>query len=126
MSEGDFNSYKQIFIVEPNHDLFPKNDFFGEFKNELIWLAVSICGILLGILLSYALDMGDGTLVVPIVGLSGLSLLSFIIYLFTGSGASMFNYSTMDTERKRFYENLKYTILSSNDYKEFTEKYGNL
>ena len=110
LSEQEFNSFKQIFSVEPNYNLAPNLSFWEEFaaiKWALIILVVS--GVI-------------STFWDPFAVVAGITLLFLVFGLIGGTGASRANYQSFLNTKNRYYNSLCEIIKGSNDYTEFRQR----
>lgn len=109
LSEAEFISYKQIFMVEPEHNLAPNLSFWDEFA-FIKWLLILIIG---SILISFIWES-----FFEITMLFGLMLIFGLLY----GAESMINYQSFLGVKNDYYRSLKHAILSSKDYSEFIKK----
>ena len=113
LSFEEFNSYKQIYRIEPNYCLIPKSDFWEEFS-DVKWSGIAF---VLGL---------------PLVAIS--EVLSFIpgiamiilFFSFIGNINSMINYSTMTLRRNEVFRKLENAIKHSDNYDEFKVNFKNV
>ena len=113
-SENEFNSFKQIFSVEPDYNLAPKLIFWQEFA-FIKWLLIIL--IFSGLL---------STTWEPFGIIACVALLFLVFGLIGGVGASMANYQSFLNTKNKYYNSLRDTIKSSNNYDEFKHKAAHL
>jgi hypothetical protein len=109
-SEEDFLSYKQIFKVEPNHDIAPEASFWEEFS-WFKWCLIALFG---GIPLALIYD--------PLAFISGIAFFFLFFILLMGGAQSMWHYQTFLNKKNEYYYRLTNSIKSSENYQEFINK----
>ena len=107
MTEDEFNSYKQIFELEPNYDFNPKMNFWDQFSFTK-WILLTIFG---GAFFSI---FWAGFLLV-----SALALATLFLDMLSGTLQSMMNYQKIINKKNEYFKNLKLSIITSQNYDEF-------
>jgi hypothetical protein len=102
----EFNSYKQIFRVDPNYSLVPKSGFWEEFA-IVKWSALAFIFGLTLVAISEVFSF-----------IPGISMM-ILFFSFLGNANSMINYSSMNAKRKEVFRRLENAIKQSNSYEEF-------
>lgn len=80
LTNDEYNSYRQIYSVDPKFKITPKYSFWEEFI-EIKWITIAVA---IGLPLSLIWE--------PFAIIYGVPLLILIIGLFTGLGQSIINF----------------------------------
>lgn len=110
LSEEDFLSYKQIFDVEPNHNIAPNASFWEEFSWFKWGLITLFAGIPLGLIWE------------PLVFISSLAFIFLFFLLLMGGAQSMWYYQTFLNKKNEYYYRLTNSIKFSKNYQEFLNR----
>jgi hypothetical protein len=123
ISEIEFQSYKQMLKANPNANIFKETNV--KKKNERIYflLIVGIICFLVGMIALFSSeDTNDAPgWAFPLIFVSIFFVLHPIVN--TGILRSSINENRADTERSKYYTDLKSLIINSSTYPEFSIKY---
>lgn len=108
LTNDEYNSYRQIYSVDPKFKITPKYSFWEEFI-EIKWITIAVA---IGLPLSLIWE--------PFAIIYGVPLLILIIGLFTGLGQSIINFFLLVNKKNRYYKKMKKTIIMSDDYIQFS------
>jgi hypothetical protein len=113
ISELEYNSYKQMLLINPNSDITPTDN--SKKKNSFLYV-LTIVGVIL-------LIIGLATTTWIIVFLSIFLILHPIVN--TGVLQSSINQDRATNTKSEFYNDLKRMILNSRSYSDFYASYKN-
>jgi hypothetical protein len=110
ITEKEFLVYKEIFNEDPNYNISPKSGFWQEFE-LLKWLLIIIT---IGGLLALIWD--------ELAFIPGIAIFLLIMFLVTGGGETMLNYSSYMGAKDEYYSKLRKTVIMSKNYDDFLSK----
>jgi hypothetical protein len=109
----EFNSYKQIYRVDPNFSLVPKSGFWKEFEVFKWSGIIFICGLPL-------IEISEVFSFIPMISFA------VMVFNFLGEFYSMLNYSSMISKRRDLFLKLEEAIKNSDNYEEFKVNFKNV
>jgi hypothetical protein len=123
ISELEFHSYKQMLRANPNANIFKETNV--KKKNEFIYilLVVGIICFLIGLMTILSAEKSNDAPGWAFALLFGSIFLVLHPIVNTGILKSSINEDRADTERSKYYADLKYLIINSSTYPEFSMKY---
>lgn len=107
LSEDEFQSYKQIFQVEPNHNIAPQASFWEEFS----WFKWGLIALFGGTLAALVWD--------PLAFIPGIAFFILFFMLLMGGVQSMWHYQSFLNAKNAYYYKLINAVKSSDTYREF-------
>jgi hypothetical protein len=121
ISEEDYNSMKRVLCHNPNFEIDPNPETFSEHFSDSL-KTIKICGIIMGIGAFIGGVLSKGQDWALFVGMTmtlilGITPIMFTLYYLLLEGPS---FATYLKKKKEYFSRMKYAILNTNSYREFS------